>query len=359
VKCELLTKKEESFTVPGCATWVLANANAAGYYRSAYGASAFDALSEGFETELSPSERIQTLSDTWAGVRVGLQPISSYLTLTKALAKENNAQVMDQGATQIRFIGDRLVTDADRSSFEQWVRLVLKPAATNLGWTPAANDSDDRKTLRAQVINTLGYSGRDPETLDQARKLAEEELGNSGTIDPTMATTVLNLAALNGDEALYNKILDRMKVAASPGEYYRLLGALERFTNPQLIQRTLEMALTPAIRSQDMPRLFGTVMGTPAGEEITWNFVRSHWQQIDAVQKGYNSGAIVQATGTFCSTQLHDEVQNFFAQHAVPDAQRTLKQSLERIDYCVDLRAQQAKQLASWLGKDGSAAGSN
>src|SRR5581483_11210001 len=235
----------------------------------------------------------------------------------------------------------------------------LKPIATELGWQPGATDDDDRKVLRARVIYTLGYVGRDPETLAQASKLALEELSNAGTVDQTMASTVLNLAALTGDESLYDKIIDRMKTASSPGEYYRLLGAVGRFTDPKLITRTLEFALTPAVRSQDMTHLIAAIMGTPAGQPIAWEFVRSHWKEIDAVQKGYNSGAIVQATGSFCSAQLHSEVQDFFATHQVPDAQRTLRQSLERIDYCVDLKSQQSNQLASWLDQRGSSAGSN
>ncbi len=43
-KCELMTKKEETFTLPGCSTWVLANAGATGYYRVGYSADAVRAL---------------------------------------------------------------------------------------------------------------------------------------------------------------------------------------------------------------------------------------------------------------------------------------------------------------------------
>jgi aminopeptidase N len=172
-----------------------------------------------------------------------------------------------------------------------------------------------------------------------------------------MASTVLNLAALTGDESLYSKIADRMKAASSPGEYYRLAGAVTRFTDPKLINRRLESTLTPEVRSQDMPHVIAGLMANPAGTQIAWTFVQEHWPQIDKVLKGYNSGSIVQATGTFCSPQMHDEVQNFFASHQVPEAQRTLRQSLERIDYCVDLKSQQSNQLASWLDQHGGASG--
>jgi aminopeptidase N len=35
-KCALLTKKSETVDLPGCGSWVMANAGAHGYYRSGY-----------------------------------------------------------------------------------------------------------------------------------------------------------------------------------------------------------------------------------------------------------------------------------------------------------------------------------
>jgi hypothetical protein len=41
----------------------------------------------------------------------------------------------------------------------------------------------------------------------------------------------------------------------------------------------------------------------------------------------------------------------------VPAAERTYKQSIERINNCIDLKSQQEPQLASWLGQHGTASG--
>ena len=84
-KCELLTKKEDTFTVPGCPAWVLANAGGNGYYRSGYQPEVVHALAKYVETSLTPVERIILLSDTWAAVRVGRQPVGDYLTLAEGL----------------------------------------------------------------------------------------------------------------------------------------------------------------------------------------------------------------------------------------------------------------------------------
>jgi aminopeptidase N/puromycin-sensitive aminopeptidase len=46
---------------------------------------------------------------------------------------------------------------------------------------------------------------------------------------------------------------------------------------------------------------------------------------------------------------MRDEVRAFFTSHPAPAAERSLKQSIEQINYCVDMKTQQGPQLASWL----------
>ena len=52
---------------------------------------------------------------------------------------------------------------------------------------------------------------------------------------------------------------------------------------------------------------------------------------------------IVQATGAFCDSGLREEAKAFFTAH--PAAERSLKQSMERMNYCVDLKTQQGTSL--------------
>ena len=85
-KCVLLTKKQQSFTLPACGSWVMVNAGANGYYRTGYSSDAIRAMSQEVENDLTPAERIVLLSDSWASVRVGEQQIGDYLALAEGLA---------------------------------------------------------------------------------------------------------------------------------------------------------------------------------------------------------------------------------------------------------------------------------
>jgi aminopeptidase N/puromycin-sensitive aminopeptidase len=356
-KCELMTKKQETFTLPGCSTWVLANAGATGYYRTGYQADAVRALANDAETKLTPGERIVLQSDIWASVRVGHEPVGDYLAFAQGLQSDRNRAVLEDVLGHLNFIGQYLVSNNNRDAYRTWLRQYLSPAMKDVGYEPKPGEPDEQKTLRSRLFNALGYDARDPETLEQARKLADKALTDSNSVDHELAGVVLSLAALNGDAGFYDRVMAALKNPKSPEEYYIYLFTLPQFNDPKLLQRTLDFAISPDVRSQDALGVITSVMGNPAGQELAWDFVRAHWPEIEKAGGPFASAQVVGATSVFCDTGSRDQVTEFFSAHKVAAAERTYRQSIERINNCVDLKSQQEPQLASWLGQHGTAGG--
>ncbi len=151
------------------------------------------------EKDLTPSERIALLSDSWASVAIGEQQIGDYLALAEGLQADRTRAVLAQLTLKLEFISNYLVSDADRAGYEQWVRRLLTPAAGELGWRPKPGESDETKSSRARVMYTLGYAGKDPAVIADARRLTEKALQDPTSIDPTVAVAAFSLAAQNGD----------------------------------------------------------------------------------------------------------------------------------------------------------------
>jgi aminopeptidase N/puromycin-sensitive aminopeptidase len=146
-----------------------------------------------------------------------------------------------------------------------------------------------------------------------------------------------------------------LKNANAPEEYYGYLFTLAQFGDPKLLRRTLDFAVSPDVRSQDALRLISDVMHNPAGETLAWDFIQSHWDAIAKAGGPFASGEVVGATSAFCDTGMRDQVTDFFAAHKIAAAERTFRQSIERINNCVDLKSRQEPQLSSWLGQHGTA----
>jgi aminopeptidase N/puromycin-sensitive aminopeptidase len=355
--CELLTKRQATFTLPGCSTWVMANAGATGYYRTGYQPEEVKALASAAEIKLTPAERIALQSDIWASVQVGREPVGDYLAFAQGLENDRNRAVQEDVLSRLHVISQYLVTDSDRESYQAWLRQYLTPILKDVGSEPKPGDSDELKALRAHVFNSLGYDARDPEVLAQARKIADQALDNPSSVDREMAFGAFSLAALNGNEAFYDRVMTALKNPKSPEEYYMYLFSLPRFGDPKLLQRTLEYAISHDVRSQDALGVVSNVMQNPAGQKLAWDFILAHW---DAVQKAggpFASADVVGATSSFCDAHMRDQVVDFFAAHKIEAAERTYRQSIERINNCVDLKSQQEPRLAAWLGQHGSSAG--
>ena len=356
-KCELLTKRQETFTLPGCSTWVLANAGATGYYRVGYQPDAVRALASDTESKLSPAERIALQTDIWASVRVGREPVGDYLAFAQGLGSDRNRAVLDDVLGRLHFIDQYLVTDNDRDSYRVWLRQYLTPILKDVGWEPRPGDSDEQRTLRARVFNALGYDARDPEVLAQARKIADKALNNPGSVDEELAGSAFGLVALTGDQAFYDRLMAGLKNPKSPEEYYLYFVTLTQFGDSNLLQRTLDYAISPDVRSQDALRLISDVMRNRDGEKLAWDFVRQHWANVEKAGGPFASAEVVGATSSFCDAHMRDQVVDFYAAHKIEAAERTYRQSIERINNCIDLRSQQEPQLASWLGQHGTSAG--
>jgi len=355
--CDLLTKKEQSFTLKGCSTWVLANAGATGYYRVGYQPDAVKALASDAESKLTPAERIALQSDIWASVRVGRELVGDYLAFARGLQSDRDRAVLEDVLERLNFIGRYLVTDSDRDSYRAWLRQYLSPILKDVGWEPKPSESDEQKALRSRLFGALGYDARDPEIMAQSRKIAEQALSNPDSVDRELAFSAFGVAAVNGDQTFYDKLMAALKNPKSPEEYYMYLFTLGQFGDPALLQRTLDYAVSPDVRSQDALGLISRVMDNPAGQKLAWDFILAHWEAVQKAGGPFASAEIVGATQSFCDAHMRDQVTDFFSAHKIAAAERTYRQSIERINNCVDLKSQQEPQLSSWLGQHGSAAG--
>jgi aminopeptidase N/puromycin-sensitive aminopeptidase len=270
---------------------------------------------------------------------------------------DTSASVMNYLSNQLTFADVYLLSDADREEYRAWVRATFEPVADKLGWVSAPGDSDETRSLRGSLLTILGGVGRDPKIIQMSKDLFDKAL-NGQPVDPTMLSSAVRIAVRDGDANLYNKILGHFAQLKTQEEFIVFGQALCLFSDPALLTRTLNFAISPAMRAQDAPQVIGAIMQNPAGRQLTWDFIRQHWTEIETKLSNYSEASLVQASGVFCDTAKRDEVQQFFSEHKIPAAERELKLTLEQINGCIDVRTHQQPLLQSWLQRhEPSAAG--
>src|SRR5262249_54025809 len=157
-------------------------------------------------------------------------------------------------------------------------------------------------------------------------------LTGGARLDTTIAGPIVRIAAQHGDAKLYDALLAAADRASSPQEHYRYLNALADFSEAALIDRGLEHALAPQLRSQDTAAYLARFMSNPLARDRAWSFVKTHWTELQpkiAIAEGDTT--LVGSLSMFCDEGARADISGFFASHPLPVASRTLEQTLERI----------------------------
>ena len=348
-RCEVFDRPQQTISAPGCEN-VFANADARGYYFTEYTPEHVRALARSI-AGLKPVERISLLGDEWWIVRAGRHDIGVYLDLSAAHAADETAAVTETFSPRLSFTGDYIASSAQRPRYQAWIRQRFGPALEALGLPGDPRDTDERHSRRSELLTLVGVTGNDVAVQRRARDLAERYIADPASLSGTLAPTVLRVGAVAGDATLYDRYVAQLEtLGAQPEEYYRFFNALAWFRDPALVTRTLQFSMSPAVRTQDTGTLIGNLIGRPWARDAAWEFTKSQWPAL--VQRlGTFQGipTIIGALGNFCSTDKAAEVRQFFTKNPVPSSERTLQQSIERIDTCAALVARQSPALTSWL----------
>ncbi len=347
--CEILSPGEAALKAGS--GFFFANAGGKGYYRSKYPPDVYAALVAGAESKLTPAERISLIGDEWAQVRANSAPIGQYLDLAAALKADSNSEVVGNALGGINTAFDRIaVSPEERDSLSAWVVRTFAPELAKLGQS-SASDSPNTKNLRAQYFGVLGFYGKDPAVLAQAREITRKYIANPADVEPTLGETAAYIAARNGDASLFDELQKIYETSANPEIQNGALRLLVQFKDPALLDRALEYSLSSKVRNQDAAFQFSIAIGNDDTREQAWKFVQSHWDKIQTLLTPELGGILVGSTQAFCSEASRDDVKTFFAAHKVASADQSVQHSLERIDGCIELRSLQEPKLREWLAQ--------
>jgi puromycin-sensitive aminopeptidase len=327
----LLDSVEKEVTLNN-AQWFFPNGGASGFYRFTMDDTALAALAMNLQKVLAAHERLSLVDNQWALLRAGHVRLEQYLLLLAAFGSEPDRAVIAMIADQLSWLALHVVTDETRPDFEKLVEQFYRPQWERLGWDPKPEESADERMTRAAVIGALGGIARALDVRQAARQRFEAYAQDRRSLDPNLASVVVGLAARDGDAALYDRFLELKRAASrDPEEEQRFLLSLAAFEDPQLIQRTLDMGLSDAVRSQDRTFLLNGLLGRRAARETAWRFVRSHWPEIVRLLDPMLLQGLLRGLGQLTFEPLASEVCDFIAAHVSEETRETVAQVTEQL----------------------------
>ena len=338
-------------TGAGVYEWFKVNPRQTGYFRVNYQPEDWDRLIPAIRSqELPAADRLGIQNDAYSLSKNGLLPVTRFLSLAEAYGNETDASVWGDLSSNLRDVEVLLTGRPPFQRYQAFARGVFKPAANRAGWEPRAGEGHLDTLLRSIVLSQAGSYG-DQELLGQAKELFQRYAGDRDAVRPDIRGVVLSLTAQLGDRDVYDQLWNLEKEAELQEEKMRLLMALTRFEDQELLGETLERSLSSDVRLQDTISVVTGVASSPRGRQLAWEFVKDKWPEFD---QRYGTGGfglmrLVSICGNFTSQESLDDVESFFAKHPAPAAERTIRQSVERIRLNIKWLERNQDELAAWF----------
>jgi puromycin-sensitive aminopeptidase len=332
--------------------WFKVNSEQTGFYRVNYSTEDWQRLVPAVRSlELPATDRLGIQNDAYALSRAGLLPVTQFLELARAYENEGDASVWGDLASNLRDIEQLISTEPVHPAYQRFARGLFGPAARRAGWEPRPGDGHLDALLRTTVLGQAG-SYEDQELLQQARDLFQKYLVDHDAVHPDLRGVVFGLAGQGGDQSTYDQLWELEGQTELQEEKMRLLMALTRFQQPDLLTKTLEQSLSSRVRTQDTIMVVAGVAANPKGRNTAWEFVKSNWPEFDRRYGGGGFGLmrLVSICSHFNSEENMADVDNFFAEHPAPAADRTIQQALERVSLNIKWLEQNRQELTTWLG---------
>tara|TARA_B100001123_G_scaffold416237_1_gene517604 strand:- start:7460 stop:10066 length:2607 start_codon:yes stop_codon:yes gene_type:complete len=331
--------------------WVKLNAGTTGFYRVNYTENEWEKFIPAIENlELSASDRLGLQGDAYALARSGILPATKYLSMAGAFTNEQEYAIWADLAGNLRQMESLLGQEEYLEDFRSFGRALFGTIARQVGWDPKADEGHLRVLLRSVVLGQSGGYG-DEAVIAEAQSRFNEYLKDPEKLDPNLRAIVYGIVAQNGDERVFDTIRDLANQATLHEEKLRLQGSLSRFEDPLVISKGLNLTLSDEVRSQDTVMLLTAFAGNSKARDLTWKFIKDNWSEFD---RRYGGGGfaimrLVSVTGAFTHESDRQDVESFFAKHPAPAAERTIQQSLERINLNIRWINRNREELSGWL----------
>jgi puromycin-sensitive aminopeptidase len=330
--------------------WIVVNAGGSGFYRTRYSAELLRRLTADLEAaQLSAVERYNLISDTWAAVWAGLAPVEDFTELARLFGDEQDPTVWSAVLGPFSTF-ERALPEDQRAGLQAFVRRLAGPAFERVGWSAQPDEGEKIPTLRSLLLATLGTVGADPDVRWRAGELHAQYLQDRASVDADIVPALVAIAAATGGEGEYQQLLDRYRNPATPQEEVRYLMALAGFSNEGLVRRTLDMAATE-VRTQNAPFVINAALANLQHGDKAWSWLTEHWQELLDKFPDNSHARMIEAVSVLPS-DVADEVRSFLSAHPVKAGQRTVEQTLERLDVNVAFRAREGERLGQVFRED-------
>jgi len=351
----LLTGESDTVAlqVEGELRWCHVNADQVGFYRQNLTGTLLDKILNHLD-QLTSREQMGLLADQLALTRSGVQSITQFLKVLKAMASQANSYNLIVQVVEHLHTLERMVEDIGNPSivenFRKWVRELFKERLDTLGFVPVPDETDEVAQQRRSVIHTMASLGHDQETVAQVRTWAEREAEDPQSVNSNLAATFVSINAQFGDGGVFKNYVNiyqkRKASGAPPQTVNRYLQSLAEFRDPELISQMLSLLDEGVIPSEATIPGLAQMLRERHSQLVAWEYIKNNWEKINKI--GMGGSPLIKVAGNLPYSMRSDFVE-FCDAHVKGVSDMSYAQGLEIMDQLAEFQARTKDDLVEWL----------
>ncbi len=366
--CKLVEEKASTIAVNSCPTWVMPNADGAGYYRFGFNRDSWRALAKAVDA-LTDTEMLAVLDSLEAGVSSGDLDLDEFLDNAKLLMARNGGNITWDAASALTprliWIKNTLATPRSKPVVEKYIAELYQPLFDKVGLdntTAFARANPAEATLlRGPAVTMVAVEGRTQPTRGELgrRGAAYVGVGTDGklhtdAVDADLADEALTVAVKDTGAPVVDAIFALLTTERDGTVRARLLGALTRSTDPDIAARVRDLALSKDLRANELPEIVFGSMSELDNVRAAWTWFKKNYEPIKAAMPYFGRSGLAGMGGRFCDQALRDDYRDFFRTRvrSLVGGARVFDATLESIDHCVALAGAQRSKVNAYFAKN-------
>jgi len=368
-QCTLLSDGEARLPLEAaaCPSFVMPNANGAGYYRFALDDAGWQNLVAQLE-KLNEVEALAVADSLSAAYQADRLSTAAYLAAIRTLAGSPYPTVALAPARDLVRLRDHIVEPAAREGVKALMRELYQPRLAALEEQPAGAGTAvpgtevERALFRTSLVRLLALEAGDRElavrlAADARRYLRMDE--EEGGLDPSaIDAALLEIGLAAGVRELGRPFADTLieRLFASTDVQFRAQAsnALASTDDAAVGDQVRGLLLDPRIRGREPTTIGFGLAARPSQRRATFDwFKTNHEDFIERSSTSFGHRWLPRFGAGFCSRSERDEVEQFFTPMLTElgGADRTLAELLENMELCVALaEARQLEATAQFTG---------
>jgi alanyl aminopeptidase len=352
--CTLVRDATQKLALPtnACPQWVVANRTGLGYYLPRLTPALYAALPKA-ERVLANADYELLLGDMDMLARSGAIGYQDVLPVAAQQANNPDGRAARRAFDVAGGIPQPMIAAANDARFAAWIRRNYGARARSLGWLASTGDSPDIQRLREIALPLVAERGHDAALARAAQRLAQRWLTHRKAVPPETRGIVLVTAARTADKdapRLFDALLEIARKTSDQNERDDVLAALGAFRDPVLLERALALMADPRINPRDGTVVLRQAMAHPATRPAALAWFAGHVDLLARAPREQQGYFATWAEGACTAGERAQFVALFETRVANFDAgQRKYRESLEKIDLCLALRAAQEASLNAFL----------